>query len=448
MRRLFLIFMLGLFTITTGWTETDGISRDEMDKLIKNIDSELLARVRYSQLIIAGNTIEIDRVEGDCGPELDRKAVLLNKGIIKIDEILKGKYDKDTITVFSVPKVVKFNKDEKCIFFIDKLNSDSISIDISVEINPVKIKTKKCNFISNCIHGGGLQTGAKIELRDENYAATILNEIKNYIKLSSLIDTDKKLRERIIVRFKNDLNNDFFAVAGLCSVISSQDKENMSMLTDLMSDGNNNSHVRMYIAGDIGNRRYKEAVEPLFQIVKNGLLGELPFSAASALGKIGTGESIESLVKAMDLSKSPIPGALRIVDPQTIDPLIEALDNENYTISYFAVEQLGMIGDRKAVEPLIKLFPEQNMLMKIKIAVALYQCGSEKGEQLLYEMLADKNKRYVVADSLSCVERRDITPFIGDLPDSGNEKEKKLGERLMRQVNRKKVLANFAGKAD
>jgi HEAT repeat protein len=81
--------------------------------------------------------------------------------------------------------------------------------------------------------------------------------------------------------------------------------------------------------------------------------------AACALGEIGDPRAVDPLIYALqdeDEESDVRSGAARalgeIGDPRAVDPLVEALQDEDENVRLRAAWALGEIGDARAIEPL------------------------------------------------------------------------------------------------
>lgn len=152
--------------------------------------------------------------------------------------------------------------------------------------------------------------------------------------------------------------------------------------------------------GQIGDAR---AVEPLIEIIEvSPLPADLYIAAARALGKIGDPRAIEPLRKAMfekkcwecnyhaaqalsNLNWKPQTQQESIlyliylrngtelakIGPGAVEPLLERLNDDRYYAVEFAVETLGKIGDRRAVEPLAAVLSNRYFDFGPQLASAL-----------------------------------------------------------------------------
>ncbi|MDH5770696.1 MAG: HEAT repeat domain-containing protein, partial [Candidatus Bathyarchaeota archaeon] len=106
--------------------------------------------------------------------------------------------------------------------------------------------------------------------------------------------------------------------------------------------------------GEIGDRR---AVEPLCEVVSDKKPSYARGAACIALGKIGDARAVKPLISFVKLGSSDpkyATEALAKIGEPSVEPLIEALPICWKKAKQRIAEALGEIGDKRAVEPLIK----------------------------------------------------------------------------------------------
>lgn len=141
---------------------------------------------------------------------------------------------------------------------------------------------------------------------------------------------------------------------------------------------------------DIGN----PAVNPLINSLKDGNW-KMRWYASEILGEIRDEKAVQELIVTMGdensgvRSKSMI--ALVEIGEPSVDPLINALSNENLQIRRQAAEALGVIGSKKAVEPLTETLKDENSWVQKTAAESLGSIGDKKAIDALKMMLKDDN---------------------------------------------------------
>ena len=101
----------------------------------------------------------------------------------------------------------------------------------------------------------------------------------------------------------------------------------------------------------------EKAVEPLIQALKDEDKG-VRREAASTLGRIGDAKAVEALILALkdrdrNVRREAEWALGEIGDKRALDALIQALKDEDRTVRLGAAWDLGRMGDPKAVEALI-----------------------------------------------------------------------------------------------
>jgi HEAT repeat protein len=129
--------------------------------------------------------------------------------------------------------------------------------------------------------------------------------------------------------------------------------------------GDQEKSVRQYAVKSLGIIGDSRAVEPLIKTLTN--INEDSFirgEAAEALGKIGDGRALDSVMGVA--AKGPLNNAemglesttlkvIPLVGKDEVDKLIKYMDDPNVRLRRFAARALGIIGDKRAVEPLIEI---------------------------------------------------------------------------------------------
>jgi HEAT repeat protein len=139
---------------------------------------------------------------------------------------------------------------------------------------------------------------------------------------------------------------------------------------------------------------------------------------------------VNSLIKVLKYKRDPsvrrsAAKALgRIGDKRAVEPLIQALKDENYCVREEAAWALGDIGDTRAVEPLIQSLKEIDTDRDVRhsAAGALGRIGDKRAVEPLLLALKDKNNQNVqrqAAWSLGQIrDERAIKPLILILKDA------------------------------
>ncbi|MDE3084231.1 MAG: HEAT repeat domain-containing protein [Verrucomicrobiota bacterium] len=178
--------------------------------------------------------------------------------------------------------------------------------------------------------------------------------------------------------------------------------------------------VKQNAARALGLLGDKRAVEPLIKVF-NDEIGEVKKSAAEALGLLGDSQAIAPLLTGLTDEDSELrqtcaqalqklnykPAkvednvayliALKSWDeaaklgPPAYEPLVACLSDMNTDVKESAIEALGHLGDKRAIEPLSKALPDWNL--NAALVSALEQLGwkpTSDAEQV-YTWIAKKN---------------------------------------------------------
>lgn len=124
-----------------------------------------------------------------------------------------------------------------------------------------------------------------------------------------------------------------------------------------------NWKIRLYASEILGNIRDKEAVHGLIL----------------RLGDENSGVRSKSMLALVEIGES------------SIDPLINALSNDNWQIRRHAAESLGVIGNKNAVKPLIESLNDKNSEVQKTVAESLGSIGDKRAVIPLENILNNDN---------------------------------------------------------
>jgi HEAT repeat protein len=280
-------------------------------------------------------------------------------------------------------------------------------------------------------------------------------------------------------------------LAALCFPSQADDRTLNAFIQAL---GDNDSHTRMEAAVSLGDLGDPRAVEPLIKALNDtGMY--VRDEAARALGKIGDRRAVDPLIRVLkenladytvieslawfadpksidvlsqaidEINKKKIYerdridyiknnfavwGIARTKDPQAIDPLINALQNNDLsersaTSGLVAIGKpavnplihalndngfkgrdgaattLGEIGDPQAIDPLIQILKNtsEESSLRIEVALALGAIGNDRAIDPLIQASKDSNKdiRYYASDALVMINNH-VKPKLTPMPDS------------------------------
>jgi len=118
--------------------------------------------------------------------------------------------------------------------------------------------------------------------------------------------------------------------------------------------------------------------------------------AAIALGASGNSNAVEPLIEALededDFVRNFVVRALgSIGDARALEPLVKATEDPNLLVRRSAVAALGNLGNPEAFDPLIKAFNDGHFMVRRSAAAALGSLGDPRAIDSLIEALGDKD---------------------------------------------------------
>jgi len=141
-----------------------------------------------------------------------------------------------------------------------------------------------------------------------------------------------------------------------------------------------------------------------------------------------------------------------IGDKKAVEPLIKALKDYNWRVQAYAVEALGKIGDTRGVTPLIKRFSGANENVVTNIKKALNRIGKPAVKPIL-ESVKDEKMNFLKDDFIEIIEnigKPAITILNKYVKDNDPRVKyivtaslKKLEEKTMQQDDEKKKRRNM-----
>ena len=111
--------------------------------------------------------------------------------------------------------------------------------------------------------------------------------------------------------------------------------------------------------------------------------------------RLKAARNVKALIKALkyvnssDVRKGAAAGLGELKDETAVDPLIEALKDEDKYVRKNAAEALGKIGDRRAMEPLIEALGDKDWFVQEKAAAALGKIGDKRAVDPLLRFIRD-----------------------------------------------------------
>jgi HEAT repeat protein len=174
------------------------------------------------------------------------------------------------------------------------------------------------------------------------------------------------------------------------------DEESLEPLIYALSD--TDGDVRKHAARALGELDDEMAVDALIEALSDR---DWPVrkNAATSLGRIGDERALKPLLNALndddiDVRRHAI-GALVKMKSKAVKPLLKKLYDTDWQTRAIAAESLGRIGNKKAVQPLIKAlgdrrFRDENRYVRGKAAEALGRIGDKSAVKYLEGALDEK----------------------------------------------------------
>ncbi|MBU7023628.1 MAG: HEAT repeat domain-containing protein [Theionarchaea archaeon] len=228
-------------------------------------------------------------------------------------------------------------------------------------------------------------------------AVITLGELQDERAITPLIEalthTDKQVRERAartLSSFKdkravtpliNALQDDYFRVRiqAARSLGKIGDERAIAPLIQLFNEKRKFppfiSEAASFALSEIG----EAAIPPLIEVLKDNVSALTPkYQSTEALKRIGA-PAIPHIMKAMkDRSWKIGWGAIalgKIGDRRAVEPLIRALEDEDREIRFRAPEVLQNFQDTRAILPLIRLLEDEDHQVQGRVALALQKMG-------------------------------------------------------------------------
>lgn len=157
-----------------------------------------------------------------------------------------------------------------------------------------------------------------------------------------------------------------------------KDRKSTAQLVERLQklDPGRNPWAAQQLAKELGEKKVKEAVPRLLEILE--MTGALTTGkeVMRALGAIGDPRALEPLIYQLKAKSSTAAWALGdLGDIRAVEPLIEALSSSEYLIRGSAARSLGVLGDERGVEPLKKLLKDQEDWVRKNVMQALAKLG-------------------------------------------------------------------------
>ena len=156
--------------------------------------------------------------------------------------------------------------------------------------------------------------------------------------------------------------------------------------------------------------------------------------------------NIKGLIRALKKSKvrseaEKALGEIGLRDVQVVEPLIEALKDEESYVRRAAASILGKISDTRPVEPLIETIKDKYIEVRMSSIRALGQIGDERAIKPLIKTLKDKSNEVhnVSTKALVKIGKPSVDAII-DLIEDQDSKIRKSAIRMLGQIRDKRAI--------
>jgi len=171
----------------------------------------------------------------------------------------------------------------------------------------------------------------------------------------------------------------------------SESEPSVEDLIDSLKDDNLNVQKNSAMAlVDIG----EPAVKPLIKSLETKKW-RARWYAVEILGEIGDKAAVDPLIKLLQDENNGVRSnsiiALVLIGKASVKPLIKALKDGNWQVRWNAAEALGELGDKTAARALIKTLNDENFLVKKTAAASLGNIGDENAVEPLKNLLNDED---------------------------------------------------------
>ncbi|MDD3247496.1 MAG: HEAT repeat domain-containing protein [Methanosarcina sp.] len=194
-----------------------------------------------------------------------------------------------------------------------------------------------------------------------------------------------------------------------------------------------------------------QAVKPLIAILRDSTNYHVRACAAEALGKIGDPESIDVLIESLNdddiyVRKCAAVALGKIGNKKAVFPLMDLLKDKDYKVRASAAEALGKIGDRRAVAPMIEVLDSRGGGFYFSahevIMSAILKFRTKRTVELLIEAFKAENLaiKEPASQILSKMGNLAFAPLINALYDDDVETRYYAAQSLAQMGDKKAIV--------
>lgn len=192
-----------------------------------------------------------------------------------------------------------------------------------------------------------------------------------------------------------------------------------SFILALKDDEHN---IRRMAATGLGKIRDRRAVEPLLEAFRESDFID-NHEISTALFVLAGDEFVKKAIQENLIYQIPPDILLKSKNPAIIPSLIKGLYNDCPQIIVSNVEALGIIGDARAVEPLIALLNEKDEIVRNSAIEALGRISDKRASRHILKFLGDRDEdtRVVTAEALAKIGDKSINKYLIAMLKSGDK---------------------------
>ncbi|NYB52411.1 MAG: HEAT repeat domain-containing protein [Methanobacteriaceae archaeon] len=188
---------------------------------------------------------------------------------------------------------------------------------------------------------------------------------------------------------------------------------------------NKKSNISKKVA-DIDNKN-KKTIELLIKALNDPNTQEYATKTLIEMQKDSVEILIESLNNKSKFKRDQYVEVLFQIGEDAVKPLIKALNDEKYHEEYLiktgCIKVLGLIGDKRAVEPLIELLDDYDSYVRSSSAKSLGLIGDKRAVEPLIELLENDINTFVRKASVSALGKLGASNAINPIIDTIDDDE-------------------------
>lgn len=282
-------------------------------------------------------------------------------GLIEVVEALKESVSDSDMWVrfFVINALNNYKKDDLYKLYIDRLEIEE-AVPVKIEILSGLVKYSVDYDFYNDIK-------SILEDEDEDIVIMAISALKEQAM------RDKKVRDRIMkLMNKNSwkIKNEILELLLKTGV----EKSEITNILPLIRDDNELVKEKaLKLVGEFGDL---SLISPMMSTMQEDNLGEITRGLLEKVKEKGYDNFLLGLKSEYDAIRVFTVNALTIIgDRQAVDGLIKTLNDKNWKVRYFAAEALGNIGDERALKALIKLLDDEQQYVVNSSLKAIRKIG-------------------------------------------------------------------------